>query len=486
MSGGSGEKKQLGKIMLQQKLVSSEQLAEMLEDQKRSPGQKLASVATEGGKLPVDSALAALAEQHGVPPVDLSELVIDLSLLVLLPEEIAREHLVLPVAAEGEQVWLAMAAPDAEKVVEEVEFLTAKGVVRHVALEEVLRTTIDEAYRLQAEGQAFYAGRRVDDATRATYGLPPRPAEAESPAGPESATADPEGEGDLLAVESEDRILSDSPPLDPAFSEPPRPSSYPELGASYAERKVLVADSEGGDCAAFEAALSAVGIPTLTAPDGIVALQAVRDYEPDLVIVNAVLPEVHGLEVCRRLKASGSYTHIPTIVVSDAYHGWRFEEDLRESYGVLRFFSKPVDLHRLSQVVRVVLEGKELVEEIPPLRIEAEKAWSRAMEAFEAGKLHEAIDYLKAGTAVDPEAFELRYHLGLLYGRRDQLFSAIRALEEAVELQPRHFSALKNLAVVYQRAGFRRMAVDIWGRALACAPDEETRANIKEHLVSLL
>ena len=92
----------------------------------------------------------------------------------------------------------------------------------------------------------------------------------------------------------------------------------------------------------------------------------------------------------------------------------------------------------------------------------------------------------ESGAELDPSAFELQFHLGLLYGRRDDLFAAIRALEQAVSLQPTHFPAIKNLAVVYQRAGFRHKAIDAWERAMTAAPDDETRTNIKEHMVSLL
>ncbi len=78
------------------------------------------------------------------------------------------------------------------------------------------------------------------------------------------------------------------------------------------------------------------------------------------------------------------------------------------------------------------------------------------------------------------------YHLGLLCGRRDDVFEAIHELETAVDLQSRNFSALKNLAVLYQRAGFKHKAVEMWERALSAAPDEETRQGIKDHLMGLL
>jgi hypothetical protein len=45
---------------------------------------------------------------------------------------------------------------------------------------------------------------------------------------------------------------------------------------------------------------------------------------------------------------------------------------------------------------------------------------------------------------------------------------------------------LKNLAVLYEKAGFRNKAVEVWERAASAAPDSETREQIKQHLLGLL
>ena len=65
-------------------------------------------------------------------------------------------------------------------------------------------------------------------------------------------------------------------------------------------------------------------------------------------------------------------------------------------------------------------------------------------------------------------------------------FAGIQELETAVHVNSRHFSALKNLAVLYQKAGFRNKAIETWERALAVAPDEGTKKQIKEHILGLL
>ena len=54
-------------------------------------------------------------------------------------------------------------------------------------------------------------------------------------------------------------------------------------------------------------------------------------------------------------------------------------------------------------------------------------------------------------------------------------YDAVSALETAVDMNSRHFPAVKNLAILYQKAGFRNKALEMWERALAIAPDEETK-----------
>jgi Tfp pilus assembly protein PilF len=88
--------------------------------------------------------------------------------------------------------------------------------------------------------------------------------------------------------------------------------------------------------------------------------------------------------------------------------------------------------------------------------------------------------------AIDPLSATLRHHLGLLYAHRGQDFLGIQELELAIDLEATRFQSLRNLAVLYQRRGFRRKACEMWERALAYAPDEATRKEIKDLLVQLL
>ena len=50
----------------------------------------------------------------------------------------------------------------------------------------------------------------------------------------------------------------------------------------------------------------------------------------------------------------------------------------------------------------------------------------------------------------------------------------------------RHFPAVKNLAILYQKAGFKNKAAETWHKAAVIAPDDATRESVKKQLMSLL
>jgi CheY-like chemotaxis protein len=490
MGDGSGSKKQLGKIMLQQKLVTADELTGMLEEQERRGG-KLASTAIREGKITVTDGLRALSEQHGVPAVDLRRQVIPLANLQLIPVEIAREHVVLPVKVHGEQLLLAMASPNNELSIEEIQFVTAKTVFPHVALDEPLHRAIDESYALLERGESYFVGDLVPDEELAALGIV-RPAPI--PRSQEPAPIKAPAIEEQLQVEEEEYntgVVHGRPPraggpqLDQAFSEPPRPleiSDHPPR----TDKKVLVVDDDEEICRLIELALSQVGLSIIEAHSGSEALETIRTQSPDVIVLDAVLPGVHGFDICRRLRGSQRYGDIPIVIVSAIHRGWRVAEDLREAYGIQHVFEKPIDLQRLARTVSSLALGSDYALDTAALSAGAEAEFKSGMKAFENGDIDQAIRHLVAGVGIDPLAFELQYHLGLLHGRREDHFAAIDALETAVGLSPRHFSALKNLAVVYQRAGFRHKAVETWQRAMANAPDDETRSHIKDHMVTLL
>lgn len=523
---GTGDKKQLGKILLKQRAVSPVELDRLLEEQKAHPGQRLASAAASAGVSEVDL-LRALSEQHQVPGIDLTQVVVPVSNLKLVPLEVARQYLILPFSLSDEQILLAMADPQDQRVIDEIEFVTGRTVGVYVALHEPLRKVIDDAYAVADTGAEYYVGPNASPEYLASIGVaapatsatpakpappkaPPRPpppppsgAAAKVPPPPKAAelTASAEDFSDLFADDE-----APSPPapqakdargraisaLDPAFESrvAPLPVEEPRAKRTGTERKVLVVDDEDDIRRLLKRVLTDRGFVVIEASRGSDALQMVRDHMPDLILLDAMLPEIHGFDICRRIKGSQKYGHIPIIMISAVYRGWRFAEDLKDSYGVNGFLEKPFKIADVLSAVDAVLDGSGAAPVAPrdedAISEPAGEALTSGIEAYKRGDLDTAIAHLKRGLTIDPLAFRLHYHLGLLYGRRENVFEAIAAMEAAVDLSPKNFAALKNLAVLYQRAGFKHKAIEIWERALGSAQDDETRLGIKEHLMSLL
>lgn len=264
----------------------------------------------------------------------------------------------------------------------------------------------------------------------------------------------------------------------------PRPSSRPPpVGA---KKKVLVVDDEPDIRRMIRKILEERGHEVVEADRGKLALQMVKLEAPNLVILDAMLPEVHGFDIAKRIRGSSRYGHIPIVMVSAVYRGWRIAQDAKQSYGVDAFLEKPFKVNELINVVERTFEAPREEVDQEKMSAEAERLLKEGVAAYHAGDVTKAEELLEAGVHIDPLAYRLRFHLGLLYGKRGRIYDAIEQLERAVQIQTEHFASVKNLAILYQQAGFRNKAVEAWERALSIAPDEETKRTIKEHIVALL
>lgn len=265
---------------------------------------------------------------------------------------------------------------------------------------------------------------------------------------------------------------------------PKAPESVrPPLGV----KKVLVVDDEADIRRLMRKVLEERGFAVVEADRGRVALQLMKSESPDLVVLDAMLPEIHGFDIAKRIRGSTRYGHIPIVMVSAVYRGWRVAQDAKTAYGVDAYIEKPFKIADFIETVAAAMKARsEPAPDPEQMSAEAERLLRDGVAAYKAGDIAGAVELLERGVHIDPLAYRLRFHLGLLYGRQGNVYDAIEQLERAVQLQSQHFASLKNLAILYQQAGFKNRALEAWERALANTDDEETKRAIKEHIVSLL
>jgi len=257
-------------------------------------------------------------------------------------------------------------------------------------------------------------------------------------------------------------------------------------------KTILVVDDEEEIRRMLRRLLQERGYRVIEADRGLLALRMVKEQVPDLIVLDAMLPELHGFDIARRIRGSEKYGTIPIIMVSAVYRGWRIAQDLKDNYGIAAYIEKPFRLQDVVDAVAHALTARDTrrseqpEREVQEMSADAEKLLERGVHAYRSGNIDEAIALLRRGIDIDPLAYRLHFHLGLLYGKKAAIYEGIHELERAIELHPKNFAALKNLAVLYEKAGFRHKAVEVWERCIHVAPDTETRAQVKDRLMNLL
>lgn len=140
------EKIRLGEVLIQQKLLSEEQLNRALADQKRT-GRKLGRVFVESGFVTEEQISGALARQLNIPYINLKFYNINAELVRLLPETAARRFRALVLEDRREAVLVGVSDPTDLFAYDEIARLLKKTVELAVVNETEVLGAIDRIYR---------------------------------------------------------------------------------------------------------------------------------------------------------------------------------------------------------------------------------------------------------------------------------------------------------------------------------------------------
>jgi DNA-binding response OmpR family regulator len=85
------------------------------------------------------------------------------------------------------------------------------------------------------------------------------------------------------------------------------------------------------------------GFEVFLAKDGASAMASFIEEEPDLVLLEAMLPKVHGFEVCADLKKTSRGRKTPVVVMSTIYKGRKYRDEAIHTHGADEFLEMPMD-----------------------------------------------------------------------------------------------------------------------------------------------
>jgi len=118
-------------------------------------------------------------------------------------------------------------------------------------------------------------------------------------------------------------------------------------------KKILVVDDDKAVTVLLEGLLSGHGFAVSSAHDGLDGMVQVKKNLPDLIILDIMMPEINGYDVCSNLKFDEKLKHIPIIVLTSR------EQELDPRIGKLMgidYMQKPIDSKILLEKIQHALK----------------------------------------------------------------------------------------------------------------------------------
>ncbi len=131
------------------------------------------------------------------------------------------------------------------------------------------------------------------------------------------------------------------------------------------EKKILIVDYDSQSLEAMAKLLKSQKVHIIKAADGQAAYDRFKSEKPDLVVLEAILPKIHGFDLTKKI-AQESGGRVPVIIVTGLYRGPQYKHEALSSFGAADYFEKPVDKEKFVSSVMQLLHDEEDIEEDLP------------------------------------------------------------------------------------------------------------------------
>jgi len=118
-------------------------------------------------------------------------------------------------------------------------------------------------------------------------------------------------------------------------------------------KKIVVIDDDQITIKILEKFLLDLGFQVYTAEDGASGYELVHSKKPDILITDMLIPKIHGVELCRKIKENPELNQIKLILMTSVYKNGacRSIEFECQKDG---FLEKPLDLKKLKEVIQSI------------------------------------------------------------------------------------------------------------------------------------
>ncbi len=130
--------------------------------------------------------------------------------------------------------------------------------------------------------------------------------------------------------------------------------------------RILIADDNAPNVELLEAMLAEVDCDLAVAVDGRDTLEKVASFQPDLILLDVMMPKLSGFEVCRKIKENPATKEIMVLMVTALNELGDIERAV--DAGTDDFLSKPVNKIELLKRVEIMLRLRHVTDELDRLR----------------------------------------------------------------------------------------------------------------------
>jgi len=120
--------------------------------------------------------------------------------------------------------------------------------------------------------------------------------------------------------------------------------------------RILIVDDEPNIVLALELLMKREGYEILTVDDGQKVFEVVREFNPDLILLDIMMPKMDGYEVCQRIRADASLKDISIIMLTAK--GREVEKEKGLALGADYYITKPFSTREVIMKVKEVLAAR--------------------------------------------------------------------------------------------------------------------------------
>ena len=266
------------------------------------------------------------------------------------------------------------------------------------------------------------------------------------------------------------------------------------------DSKILIVEDNPDLLDAYKRIISRAGYQVYEASTGVDALRMCYEVMPDLVLLDAVLPDAEGTEICRRIKAAQDFRTIFVVMISGQKNTPEYQALFLEN-GADGFLQKPVDRKVLLANIRAILrlkkaekdlaaskdEYRELAEKLQATNVRLEE-YNRLKAEFIANMSHELrtpltaiigfaqLAQMKSPNQSLPPDCAIAFERILLNGKH-----LLTLIDEVLDIAKIEAGRMKLHADHFEVADLAQDAFNEL-QSLAIQKGLEYRLNISEHL----